>query len=66
MKEEITKLVNEGLSYSQIGKKLSISKQRVHQIFREYNSSNNWAIKKLESLNKNPVFLRDIYKLFDS
>jgi 5-methylcytosine-specific restriction endonuclease McrA len=38
MKDQIKELRNKGLTYSQIGEKLDISRQRVHQIIKNYRS----------------------------
>lgn len=37
-KERIIKLAGKGLSYSEIGRALNVSKQYIHQVYRGYQS----------------------------
>ena len=49
-KELIKKLANKGKTYAEIGKLLGISKQRVHQLFKQY-----FPIKQIQLKLYNPI-----------
>ena len=53
VKEEIIRLREKGLTYKEIGERINLSRQRIHQIFKNYNShkaSIEKGVKALEEL----------------
>jgi predicted transcriptional regulator len=46
--KQIQKLIEEGFSYGQVGRKLGISRQRVHQIVTGYSSERNKQFRHLD------------------